>query len=97
MPISFSVFLSVLEKSFSTVYFCFFCFFIGQLNDTQQELKENNELVVELQGNLHLRVFLLNRPGYFFNVLLRRILKADKQCMCTSVSFSDSICWSSVY
>ena len=27
-------------------------FFAGQLNDTQQELKENNELVVELQGNV---------------------------------------------
>ena len=28
----------------------FLFFFTGQLNDTQQELKENNELVVELQG-----------------------------------------------
>lgn len=27
-----------------------FVLFAGQLNDTQQELKENNELVVELQG-----------------------------------------------
>ena len=32
--------------------------FVGQLNDTQQELKENNELVVELQGNVHWRGFL---------------------------------------
>ena len=29
-----------------------FAFIPGQLNDTQQELKENNELVVELQGKL---------------------------------------------
>lgn len=28
-----------------------FVLFAGQLNDTQQELKENNELVVELQGD----------------------------------------------
>ena len=31
----------------------------GQLNDTQQELKENNELVVELQGIIFLAVFLV--------------------------------------
>lgn len=52
--------------------------FLGQLNDTQQELKENNELVVELQGNLHLKVFLLYRPGCFFNFLLGNCLKTDK-------------------
>lgn len=31
---------------------CLFYFLTGQLNETQQELKENNELVVELQGIL---------------------------------------------
>lgn len=33
--------------------------FAGQLSDTQQELKENNELVVELQGNLFWAAFVI--------------------------------------
>lgn len=39
-----------LEGEFALGISDIFVLFAGQLNDTQQELKENNELVVELQG-----------------------------------------------
>lgn len=43
-----------------------FVLFAGQLNDTQQELKENNELVVELQGGF----LVLTRLFLVFSVFL---------------------------
>ena len=56
-----AIFLRILFCSVESFSFLLLFFFVGQLNDTQQELKENNELVVELQGDLHLRVSFLNR------------------------------------